>query len=336
MDTRRSRGPYGPPFAGASASILMFFRRLITYVFVAALAAPALAQGQAGHSSTEAWRQKYEADLRADYGWLSVAGLTFLERGVSTIGSLSGSDIRLPAGHAPLEVGRLVTTDVGVTLHLKPGVDALLNGKPAPRVVRLRKAQRGTPDVPGTPADRVRVGAVEFHLHESGPRLAVRVRDPQSPIRLGFDGTRWFPVAGSARVTATLRRLAVPREVPVANILGDIEPYDSPGTLELTLDGQAISLLAFTATKGRLQVIFRDATAGRETYGTRYVYAEPVPGGRYVIDFNRAYNPPCAYNPYTTCPTPPAENILTIPVRAGEKLPDGPGRSTSTQLGPRS
>ena len=86
-------------------------------------------------------------------------------------------------------------------------------------------------------------------------------------------------------------------------------------------------MLAFTSTRGRLQLIFRDASVGRETYGTRFAYAEPTGDGRYVIDFNRAYNPPCAYNPYTTCPTPPAQNILKVPIRAGEKIYDGPASS---------
>ncbi len=274
--------------------------------------------------TVETWRQQYEDGLRADYGWLSVAGLTFLAPGVHTIGSLASSDVRLPAGHAPLEVGRLVVDQAGTTLHLKPGVPALLNGQPAPAKIRLKKARRGAPGQAPTPPDKVRVGLVEFHLHESGSRLALRVRDPESPIRIGFQGPRWFPTRDDARVAATLRPFTTPRTVPVRNILGDEETYRSPGIVEFTWEGEAVRALAFTATEGRLQIIFRDASVGRETYGTRYAYAEPTGDGRYTIDFNKAYNPPCAYNPYTTCPTPPAENILKVAIRAGEKIYDGP------------
>jgi uncharacterized protein (DUF1684 family) len=279
--------------------------------------------------TVEQWRQQYESTLRSEYGWLSVAGLTFLTPGVHTVGSLAGSDVQLPAGHAPLEVGRLVVTAAGTTLHLRSGVRALLNGQPAPSKVALRKAQRGAPGQASTPPDKIRVGRVEFHLHESGTRLALRVRDPESPIRIGFEGPRWFPQSEGARVIATLQPFGAPRTVPVRNILGDNEPYQAPGVLEFTYGGQPVRVLAFTSSAGRLQIIFRDASVGRETYGTRYAYAEPTGDGRYAIDFNRAYNPPCAYNPYTTCPTPPAENVLTVPIRAGEKIYDGPSRSAS-------
>jgi uncharacterized protein (DUF1684 family) len=305
---------------------------VLAHVFMALAAAPVLAQLPAtapAARTAEAWRQQYEAGLRADYGWLSVAGLTFLLPGIHTIGSLASSDIRLPAGHAPLEVGRLVVTPQGTTLYLRSGVQALLNGKAAPARIRLHKAERGAPGQPSTQPDKVRVGRVEFHLHESGSRLALRVRDPESPIRIGFQGTRWFPVAEAARVVATLKPFAASRTVPVRNILGDEEPYRSPGVLEFTWDGTPVRLLAFTSTKARLQVIFRDASFGRETYGTRYAYAEPLGDGRYAIDFNRAYNPPCAYNPYTTCPTPPAENVLSVAIRAGEKLYEGPPSTAS-------
>ncbi|MEO5624174.1 MAG: DUF1684 domain-containing protein, partial [Dokdonella sp.] len=103
------------------------------------------------------------------------------------------------------------------------------------------------------------------------------------------------------------------------NILGDDEAYQSPGQLDFPWEGRKLRLLAFTSTKGRLQVIFRDASVGRETYGTRYAYAEPTGDGRYVIDFNKAYNPPCAFTPYATCPLAPPENRLDLAVTAGEK-----------------
>lgn len=269
-----------------------------------------------------AWRQQYDTSLRAEYGWLSVAGLAFLPEGSHTIGGDPSSDIVLPAGHAPSHVGRLEVTPEGVTLHLTPGVVATVNGEPASSTtIVLRGNQPGVNGAPGTSADRVSVGqGVQFHLHRSGPRLALRVRDPESPIRTGFQGTKWYPIADQARVVATLKTFDEPKAVEVRNVLGDPEPYKAPGTLEFTFDGKKVRLLAFTASKGRLQVIFRDAGVGRETYGTRFAYAEPTGDGRYVIDFNKAYNPPCAYNPYTTCPTPPAQNVLKVPIRAGEKI----------------
>jgi uncharacterized protein (DUF1684 family) len=299
------------------------------------LASPSLAQDAAGAfppgnpPDVQDWRQQYEQTLREDYGWLSVAGLTFLPDGTYVIGSAPGSDIPLPAGHAPEKVGTVVVAGGVATLRLESGVQAQLNGEPAPAEAVLKKAERGAPGQSSTPPDKVRVGKVEFHLHESGPRLAMRVRDPESPIRIGFQGPKWFPTSEAARVVATLKPYEEPKTVEVRNILGDPEPYQAPGQLEFTWDGRKVRVLVFTAAKGRLQVIFRDAAFGRETYGTRYVYAEPTGDGRYVIDFNRAYNPPCAYNPYTTCPTPPSQNVLKVAIRAGEKIYDGPAAHAS-------
>ena len=299
------------------------------------LAAPALAQppiAVAADSDTaadvEAWRQQYDQSLREEYGWLSVAGLTFLPGGVYAIGGAPHSDIPLPTGHVPGRVGVVTVTAGVVTLQLAPGVSALLNGEPAAQRVELRTAGMSADGTP-RPADRVRVGKVEFHLHQSGTRLAMRVRDPESPIRLGFQGPRWYAVSDAARVVATLTRFPAPQPFEVRNILGDPQHYEAAGALEFTWDGQPVRLLAFTSSGGRLQLIFRDAGLGRETYGTRYAYAEPAADGRYVIDFNRAYNPPCAYNPYTTCPTPPAQNILKVAIRAGEKIYDVPGATAS-------
>ena len=104
----------------------------------------------------------------------------------------------------------------------------------------------------------------------------MRVRDPESPIRTGFQGTKWYPIADEARVVATLKTFDEPKAVEVRNVLGDPEPYKAPGQLEFAWGGQKVRLLAFTSSRGRLQLIFRDGGVGRETYGTRFVYAEPT------------------------------------------------------------
>ena len=308
---------------------------LTSWFVAAAVSAPARVSAQAPAPAPvvdiDTWRQAYEDGLRAEYGWLSVAGLEFLPVGVHTIGSLATSDVRLPAGHAPLEVGRLIVRPTSTTLHLKAGVSATLNGAPAPAKVTLRTARPGAPGQPSTPPDKVRVGRIEFHLHQSGERLALRVRDPESALRLGFQGTRWFEPTDDAHVVATLRPFATPRRAAVPNVLGDNETYTAPGLLEFTYAGTPVKALAFRAARGRLQLIFRDATVGRETYGTRFVYAEPRADGTFDLDFNKTYNPPCAYNPYTTCPTPPAENQFGVAIRAGEKLYHGSAVTTAAR-----
>ncbi len=291
------------------------------------LAAPAFGQGAeppTNPSSPQDWRQAYEQTLREEYGWLSVAGLTLLPDGEHTLGSAPEATVPLPAGRAPAQVGTLVVAGRSATLRLAPGVQARLNGQAIEGEVVLTPAERATPGQAAPVPDKVRIGAIEIHLHESGSRLALRVRDPDSPIRTGFQGPRWFPLVDTARVTATLAPFEEPRTVDVRNILGDDEPYRSPGHVEFRWEGRKTRLMAFTGTRGRLLLIFRDATVGRETYGTRYAFAEPTGDGRYVIDFNKAYNPPCAYNPYTSCPTTPPQNVLKVAIRAGEQLYDGP------------
>ena len=280
-----------------------------------ALAVPA-ADAQPAESLDE-WRSAYEARLTANYGWLSVAGLSFLSAGTNTVGSLRGSDVLLPAGQAPLEVGRIVWHGGRATLHLRAGIAATVDGAPASRTVALDP-------VGGEAAPRVRVGDVEFHLHRSGQRVGIRVRDPQSPVRTAFTGVRWYPPDPGYDLVATLRPDEGPRLVPVRNILGDEEPYTSPGVLTFRLGEQSLRLVPFEARDGRLWLVFRDATAGRETYGIRFLYAEPLGGQRYRLDFNRTYNPPCAYNPHTTCPTPLDDNVLPVPIRAGEQIYPSP------------
>jgi uncharacterized protein len=275
-------------------------------------ASSASAQAQSVES-LDAWRADYEARLTADYGWLSVAGLSFLREGVNTVGSLRGSVVQLPAGEAPLEVGRIVYHDGRATLHLRTGTTALVDGAPAPRVIPLDPQDGGA-------APRVRVGDVEFHLHRSGARTGIRIRDPHSAIRTGFAGLQWFAADPAYDVVGTLQPHPTPRRVLVRNVLGDQEPYTSPGTLSFSIDGRTLTLVPFAARDGRLWLVFRDATAGHETYGTRFLYAEPVGGNRYRVDFNRAYNPPCAYNPHTTCPTPLDDNVLPAAIRAGERI----------------
>ncbi len=287
--------------------------RRLTLAFVASsilfTAVPAGAQA----SSAEAWRADYDARLRAEYGWLSVSGLSFLQPGVNTVGSLAGSDVVLPPGQAPLEVGRIVYRDGEALLHLRAGVTATVNGEPAPAVVALAPKA-------GKPAPRVRIDDIEFHWHRSGERVGIRVRDPHSELRRTFTGTRWFAPEPRYDVVGRLERYPEPRAVPVRNVLGDADDYTSPGRLHFTIDGHDVTLVPFAASQGRLWLIFRDATAGRETYGTRFLYAEPLGDDRYRLDFNRTYNPPCAYNPHTTCPTPVRENVLDVAIPAGEKL----------------
>jgi uncharacterized protein (DUF1684 family) len=271
-------------------------------------------------AAAEAWRAKQEQDLRAPDGWLAVAGLFFLKPGLNRVGADPASDVVLPEGAAPADAGVIVLENGIARFEPRRGVAASLNAQPIGGPVELRPANSAGKRA----ADRVTVGRVAFHLHHSGPRLAIRLRDPGSALRTGFTGLRWFPLDERWRVNASFVAYDTPRRVEVQKVLGDVEASVSPGEAHFVVNGQAVRLVAFTAGN-RLWFVFRDATAsagaaGPETYATRFLYADaPDAQGRVLLDFNRAYNPPCAYNPNTTCPLPVAQNRLKLAIPAGEK-----------------
>jgi uncharacterized protein len=264
--------------------------------------------GRASAAETESWRAQRERDLTSDTGWLTVAGLTFLEPGANSIGSDRDSDVVLPHP-APAQAGELTRQDRSVWFTPAAGSGILLNGAPVVEKIQLKAR------------DRLASGGVTFQLHESGERIGIRIRDVNSPLRRSFRGLRWFPVREAWTIDATFVPYDRPRVTTVANVLGDYEQLTIPGDVVFQVKGQEVRLQAAQAGK-RLWLIFSDATAPRETYRIRFLYADaPSPEGRVTLDFNRAYNPPCAYNPFTTCPVPPAANRLKIPITAGERIP---------------
>jgi uncharacterized protein (DUF1684 family) len=277
---------------------------------------------------TQTWRDKREADMKAPDGWLSVSGLHFLEPGVSTIGTGKDDKVSLPSGSIPAKAGRVRVEDGRVYLTLAKGVDAKLNGEPVKGGSEFELRDASAPNAPEKekrPADRVALGRVTIHVHHSGERLALRVRDPESPIRRDFVGLRWFDIDPSWVVEGKFIPFAQPKALEIPNVLGDSEAVESPGEVEVTIGGRTARLLALSAAKGRLWFVFSDSTADiRETYRIRFLYADAPVNGRVTLDFNRAYNPPCAYNPYTTCPLPPSQNKLPTPIQAGERAYAGP------------
>jgi uncharacterized protein len=154
----------------------------------------------------------------------------------------------------------------------------------------------------------------------SGERLALRVRDPNGEPARAFLGFSWFPIDPKYRVIARFIRDPAPQKLQVINTIDDVDAYSSEGVLEFTLQGQTLRLRPFTTRPKRFYIVFRDASSGVETYATaRFLYADLRDDGTAVLDFNEAYNPPCAFNKYTTCPLPLKENILPVKILAGER-----------------
>ncbi len=271
---------------------------------------PSKADQRAANEAAANWQAKHEADYRRD--WVTIAGLHDLKPGVNTAGSASTNDIVLPPS-VPEKLGRFVMD--GQRVRFEPARPALvtLGNTPVIAPVDLRD-DRETED------DELVVGDIRLVIHVSGERRSVRVRDPNGPLARGFLGFSWFPISPKYRVIGRLIRDAEPQELQVVNTYGDVDDYKSEGVVEFTIDGQTMRMRPFTTRPNRLYFVFRDASSGQETYETaRFLYSDLHDDGTTLLDFNEAYNPPCAFNPNTTCPIPLRENRLPVKILAGEK-----------------
>lgn len=263
----------------------------------------------------EAWRRQMDEGLRRRDGWLALAGLFWLEPGRTLVGSSPGSDLVLP-GSAPARLGVFEMIEGEVSFRPDPSLSEAVVGAP-PVGETLR------PDTSGQP-HTLRAGEITLALIERGGRLGIRVWDNVRPERLGFSGRRWFPVDPGLRLQADFEPTGPGRTIAVPNVLGDLTEEADLGRAIFDLGGRPHSLRAVPADSGGLWFLFEDRTNGVSTYRAgRFLVAEPPVGGTVVLDFNRAYNPPCAFTPFATCPLPPEGNRLPIAVEAGEQLADG-------------
>jgi uncharacterized protein (DUF1684 family) len=122
------------------------------------------------------------------------------------------------------------------------------------------------------------------------------------------------------RVFGRFIKDAAPREMKIPTLVGGYDVYTTEGVVEFTLKGQTLRLRPMTTRPNRFFFILRDGSSGKETYeAARFLYSDLRPDGTTILDFNELYNPPCAFNPYTTCPLPLPENRLTVPLLVGEK-----------------
>lgn len=249
-------------------------------------------------ASIAEWRKTHEQGWRAQDGYLAITGLFWLKEGANTVGSDPSSDITLPAG-----------------LPSRAGVIDFRGGKAVYQPVG-GPSRTLNPDSAGT-KEIVSIGRVNIYLIQRAGRSAIRMQDPESELLRSFKGVSWFPVRPEYRVEARFHTYEPPRTLQIANVVGLTEPMPSPGYVEFRLHGQVLRLDAIGKGKS-LFFVFRDRTSGRQTYGSgRFLNSDLPKDGKVVLDFNKAYNPPCAYNPYTTCPLPPKQNHLPIAVEAG-------------------
>jgi uncharacterized protein len=291
-------------------------------VLVAALTAcaPRVAPADPAYvAEIEKWRAARLTALTGESGWLTLVGIHWLKPGANRLGGASDNDIVLTGDGIPARAGALeLGPDGSVLLHAPAEAHVTSQGVLVTEMP-LRTDRSGKPDV-------LAIGGLRMHLIDRSGAVALRVRDPKSPRRTEFRGIDYFAIDARLKVTATFERYASPREVSVASAQGPAQKMLVPGILRFRIGDRDATLEPFVSapTDDSFFIVFSDATAGHETYGAgRFLDTDaPRPGATSVtLDFNQAYNPPCAFSPYATCPLPPRQNVLAFRIEAGERVP---------------
>lgn len=256
----------------------------------------------------DAWRASRREELAGPEGWVTLVALDWLEPGESTLGSDPASTFVLPAP-APARVGRVVVSADEIRFVADPSVAVLQSGDAVQEIVL-------TPE-----SEPLEVGTLRVVLIERGGRRALRIRDVESPARARLGEIPVFPYDPSMRLRANVHACEEGRMLTLVNVLGMQVDEPCAALLDLTIDGHAVTLVATAGDAGGFFVMLRDTTAGEETYGAgRYLdVGAPDASGETVVDLNRLHTPPCGYTHFATCPLPPHENELALPIRAGER-----------------
>lgn len=266
--------------------------------------------------SIEKWRSDRTARLTAPEGWLSLIGLEWLQEGPNKVGSAPDNDIVLQAGPAHLGV---VTLDKSGQAHiaLADGSGATVDGK-AVHEANLVDDMHVTGNASPT---TVTFGTANFYVIDRDGRRALRVKDSSAATRQHFLGIDYFPIDPSWHIVADWVPFDPPHDLQIGSVIGTIDTEKVPGKAVFTRDGHTYELLPYQEEPGgELFFVLADRTSGHETYGAaRFLYAALPVNGKVVLDFNKAYNPPCAFTSYATCPLAPPENRLDLRITAGEK-----------------
>jgi uncharacterized protein (DUF1684 family) len=259
--------------------------------------------------SIQSWQTARNKKLREPDSWLTLAGLFWLEPGhTSTIGSAESGDFVLPKGSAPAQIGKLRLDGETVVFTNLGGAAVTVNDEPVTSDVTLHYK--------GDKPDTVQVGNISFFVIKRGDKFGLRAKDSESPVLKNFQGLTYFPIRPELRFEARL--IPDPKKVPILNAVGQTDLEESPGVVEFTYQGKTYRLRPIYEDK-TLFFLFKDATNKTQTYQAGRFLNTPLPvDGKVELDFNRSYNPPCTFTPYATCPLPPKENALSIPIEAGE------------------
>jgi uncharacterized protein (DUF1684 family) len=287
------------------------------------LAFPAQPKDGGWEQEINSWRAQHAVELQKPDGWLALAGLEWLEPGDNSVGSAKDNKIHLPPS-GPAHLGVLRLENETVTLNPPEGgfpAGFLIDGKP----VQMEKLHTDPDHDKNNP--RLTIGTLNMYVIHRGERFALRIKDAKSAALTGFHGLRWYAPNQAYRVTARWIPYSPQKTFTIATLIGTSYPAQVPGSAEFTLNGKTyrVDPILEDPAVAKLFFILRDTTSSSTTYGAcRFLYTGfPEHGldkaGELVLDFNRLENPPCAYTPYATCPLPPRQNRLPIPLPVGEQ-----------------
>lgn len=256
------------------------------------------------------WQKTRTEKLKRPDGWLSLVAFEWLPQGSSEIGSGNDIDIHVPGG--PDYWGTISVIGEKVAFLAADAGGVLVDGESQP-LAQLVVDHQG-------PATLVSAGTTNFYVIMR-EKLAIRAKDSQSPIRTEFRGLGYFPINRDWRKVARYEPHPPGKTIDVANVLGQVIPTPNPGALVFGHEGKEYRVEGLVE-EGSDQLFFvvADRTSGKQTYGAgRTLYADyPGLDGTTVIDFNKAYNPPCAFTAFSTCQLPPEGNRLDVVINAGE------------------
>lgn len=289
------------------------WKPLLLVVAVSSFGTAVMAETTAFDAEIAQLRLERVDRLTQPLGWLSLVGLDWFDPGQHRVGSAADNDIVLTVGPAYLGLLRLD----GETVVLEPAeaADFLVDGAKTTGSITLIPDSRGTATQVNFEA-----GNSGFNLIERSGRYALRVRDANAATRTKFAGIDYYPANPSWRIEARFEPHPEGTTIPIANVVNQIEETPNPGAVVFEREGETWRLEALAEDDGSLFFVFSDRTSGRDTYGGgRQLDAAAAKDGKVIMDFNLAYNPPCAFNDYSTCPLPPPENRLKLVVSAGEK-----------------
>jgi len=272
------------------------------------------AQLQAEREAVSAWRVQRVNSLTSDGGWLTLTGLLWLKDGTNSFGRASSNALVLDNAALADTAGSFELSAHKVRFVANPAAGVTHDGQPV-GTIDLASDASGAPTVLAS-------GSLRFFVIERSGNLGVRVRDLNNPHRLQFRGLSYFPVSTDWLVHARFEPYEPQRHIKIINILGMEDDAVSPGAVVFQKDGREwrLDTVLEAPEDKELFIMFADTTSGHETYGAgRFMYIPLPTNGMTEVDFNKAYNPPCALNDFATCPLPPPQNRLRLRVAAGEK-----------------